>query len=287
VKKTTRLFGRFYEGSHARLFPDDWLDRAMDARRWAQLAEQPREAVALGIDVAAGGRDKTCWTIVDRFGVIEQIVMDLSNTMEIVGRTIELMRRHGIAAGRVVIDAGGGGKQIGDRLREQGYAVQIVGFGEAARDKQAFKNRRAELYGRLRVLIKPDGENEPFALPRDAHELRAELAVLPLLYDSEGRLMLPPKDRTSVESAQVSIRQLLGRSPDRADSLVLGVSGLRDDPYAYNDDDFICSGEDPIEERRRLTNEEIEELPEWLKDIMKAHREMDNEYDADGWGMYY
>jgi hypothetical protein len=145
--------------------------------------------------------------------------------VEIVGRTIDLMRTHGIAPTRVVIDAGGGGKQIGDRLREQGYCVQIVGFGEAARDKQAFKNRRAELYGRLRELLKPDGENEPFMLPRDAHELRAELAVLPLLYDSEGRLMLPPKDRSSAESAQVSIRQLLGRSPDRADSLVLAVWG--------------------------------------------------------------
>jgi hypothetical protein len=111
--------------------------------------------------------------------------------------------------------------------------------------------------------------------------------VLPLFYVSEGRLMLPPKDRTSAESAQVAIRQLLGRSPDRAESLVLAIWGLRDDPYAYNDDDFICSGEDPIEERRRLTNEEIEELPEWLKDIMKSYREMDNEYDDDGWGMYY
>jgi hypothetical protein len=55
--------------------------------------------------------------------------------------------------------------------------------------------------------------------------------VLPLLYDSEWRLMLSPKDRTSAESAQVSIRQLLGRSPDRADSLVLAVWGVRDDPY--------------------------------------------------------
>ena len=61
-------------------------------------------------------------------------------------------------------------------------------------------------------------------MPPDAHELRAELNILPLMYDSEGCLLLPPKEiRQSRNSQEKSIRQLLGRSPDRADSLAQAI----------------------------------------------------------------
>jgi len=63
----------------------------------------------MGVDVAAGGRDNTCWTIVDHRGVLEQLVLDLPNTMEIVGRTIQLIKTNHISPCRVAIDAGGGG----------------------------------------------------------------------------------------------------------------------------------------------------------------------------------
>ena len=109
----------------------------MDERLWARLLQQPRSAAAMGVDVAAGGRDDTCWTIVDELGIIEQIVLDTPNTMDIVGHTIQLMRQYDLAYWRVAFDAGGGGKQLADRLAEQGYGVQLVGFGDAAVAKQA------------------------------------------------------------------------------------------------------------------------------------------------------
>ena len=140
VKRTTRLHGRFYEGDQAMLFPAAWLNKAMDRRRWEEICAEPRRVEAMGIDVAAGGRDDSCWTLVDHAGVIQQIVQDTPNTMHIVGQTIALMQQYAVPASRVAIDAGGGGKQIADRLHEQGYYVQIVGFGEAAG-----ANRRSEI----------------------------------------------------------------------------------------------------------------------------------------------
>jgi len=154
--------------------------------------------------------------------VIAQIVQDTPNTMEIAGRTIRLLEEHKVPAGRVAFDAGGGGKQIADLLHEQRYFVQLIGFGESAAAKQAYKNRRAEMYGRLRELLNPDREEGPFALPPDAHSLRQELAVLPLQYDSEGRMQLLPKEAAGPQQGP-SLRRLLGRSPDRADSLVLAT----------------------------------------------------------------
>ncbi len=279
VQRTTRLHGHFYEGEQVVLFPTKWLDVATDKHRWDELQQQTRQAEAIGVDVAAGGRDKTVWTVVDRFGVIEQIVMDTPNTMEIPGRTIRLMEQYKVSAQRVAFDAGGGGKQIADRLIEQGHYVQIVGFGEGPDAKQAYKNRRAEMYGILRELINPDREEGAFALPPDYHELRHELGILPLQHDSEGRMFLPPKDHNTAGPHQgPSIRQLLGRSPDRADSLVLAVWALekwrvtRD----YSDYDIAWCGN--IE----LTPEELAAMPDEMRELC----EMEDEFGDKDWDDY-
>ena len=142
VKKTTRLYGRFYEGDQALLFPMHWLDAAMHRDRWAEVIRRARTVEAIGVDVAAGGRDDTCWTLVDHVGVIEQIVLDLANTMEIVGRTVRLIQQRNLPPERVAVDAGGGGKQIADRLHEQGYFVRAIGFGESPMPTKRSQNER-------------------------------------------------------------------------------------------------------------------------------------------------
>jgi hypothetical protein len=268
VKKTTRLFGKFYEGDKALLFPTHWLDAAMHPDRWKEVSQRQRTVEAIGVDVAAGGRDKTCWTLIDHAGVIDQIIMDLANTMEIVGGTVRMIQTHNLPTSRVAVDAGGGGKQIGDRLHELGYYVRTLGFGEAADDSQAYKNRRAELYGNLRRILDPERESGNFQLPPLAAELRQELAILPLQYDSEGRMLLPPKDRKSSNQAihQATLRELLGRSPDRSDSLALAAWALRQ-PSANWDQPLICSGEDG--DSGPFTAEEILELPADLRELIE------------------
>lgn len=249
----TRLRGLFYEGADALLFPMTWLDRAQGefkilAARFRAAIQAgkplaPRKGRAMGIDVAMGGRDDTVWTIVDEFGVLEQIILDTPNTMEIPGRTINLMKKHGMPAGNVAIDMGGG-KPIFDRLAEQGYHIHGVHFGGAAGEgvsdpkkadaaKKAYKNKRAELYGTLREFLDPSLRPlNPFVLPDSDHLLRQELAILPIMYDSDSRLVLPPKDRPSGGASGGSggskkvktIKEMLGgRSPDRADSLALAA----------------------------------------------------------------
>ena len=276
VKQIIRLHGHFYEGEHAVLFPTKWLDVATDECRWADLQQQTRQAEAIGVDVAAGGRDNTVWTVVDRFGVIEQIVMDTPNTMEIPGRTIRLMEQYNVSPQRVAFDAGGGGKQIADRLWEQGHYVQSIAFGEGPDDKKAYKNRRAEMYGKLQEFLNPNREEGAFALPPDYHELRHELGILPLQHDSEGRMFLPPKEHSTAGPHQgPSIRQLLGRSPDRADSLVLAVwafekcRATRD----YSDYDIAWCGD--IE----LTPEEVADMPEEFRELL----DMEDEFGRKDW----
>lgn len=255
VQIHSRLRGWFYEGADALLFPMAWLDLAQNYWRMIVAANEilrraggvvpKRIGRAIGIDVAMGGRDDTVWTLIDGKGIIEQIVKDTPNTMEIAGKTIQLMQEHAIPPGNVAIDLGGG-KSIFDRLAEQGYHINGINFGgaagEGAKDpkkaaaaKKTYRNLRAEMYGILREFLDPANcaeSNAQFAIPDSYHLLREELAVLPLTYDSDGRLRLPPKDRDSGSAKsgtkrEKTIKELLGRSPDRADSLVLATWAAR------------------------------------------------------------
>jgi len=238
VQKTVRLHGRFYEGADQLMFPSDYLDGS--ERRWRELEKvENRNATAIGVDTGAG-RDLTVITIIDHLGILKIIAKKTRDTTLTSGLVIRAIWKHKVKPHNVFFDSGGGGKEIADRLREQGYRVSVIAFGgptvmgkgkrriqDQREVKNTYKNRRAEMYGVLRSLMAPDREGGPFAIPPESHLLRQELAILPLTYDSEGRLILPPKDPKAARlTNQKSLREMLGRSPDYADSLVLATQSL-------------------------------------------------------------
>ena len=58
--------------------------------------------------------------------------------------------------------------------------------------------------------------------------IHRQLALIPKLYDNEGKIMLPPKNKRAEmlqagKSKIVTLRSILGCSPDEADALVLAV----------------------------------------------------------------
>lgn len=242
--KLTRHRGRFPKGEEAMLYPARWLELSAQA---AVAAGKGRRGQALGVD-GGEGRANTAWTVVDHLGVVYHEAYRTPDTSKIASRTLALMREWGVPANRVVFDRGGGGKFISDYLRSQGHDVQTVSFGEAAtpqpgermvrteakkeaRDRKAYRNRRAEMYGMLRELLNPSLHQTVFGIPAEYEELLQELRPLPLLYNEEGIMFLPPKDRPPGKrdrsSNVVTIVDILGHSPDRADSLVLAVFALK------------------------------------------------------------
>lgn len=273
-KKRTRLEGLFDEDSDALMFPMTKLDAAQEV--WPYVPNH-RGPFSMGLDVAMGGRDKTVWVIIDRFGVFDVIVRDYSDTMQIAGETIVLMNKYDIPGRRVCVDAGGG-KSICDRLEEQARYVNPIWFGSSAEDSKSYFNARAEMYDMLSSAMDVDiwqctktgsgwefptiesedeEDKEPeiaehascFALPPEDDLLREELACLPLIYDSEGKLRMLPKDVKNKLSEtrkvhEKTIKELIGRSPDRADALALAVYARgnhvfvdQPDASALDDDD--------------------------------------------------
>jgi|TARA_R110002110_G_scaffold145775_8_gene335385 hypothetical protein len=240
VRQSIGLDAEFYEGAEEFLYPADWMERSYKLA--AELG--PRStAVTIGVDPAEGG-DNSAWAVCDMNGLIELISMKTPDTTEIPRKTLELMVRYRVKASGVYFDRGGGGKQHADFLRGQGHKVNTVAFGEAVtppkkrglytmdkrkeqdEERYVYKNRRAEMYGLLRESMDPV-YGSGFTIPREYAELlEKQMRPIPLMYDGEGRMFLPPKRKKSKDSKEVSLTELIGHSPDETDALVLARYGL-------------------------------------------------------------
>lgn len=233
-EKSVSLFAEFYEGKEVLLFPREVLNTSADNA--ARLGPR-RKGRCMGVDTAEGG-DNSCWSIIDDVCLVFQKSIKTADTADIPGETIGLMREFGVHPQDVAFDRGGGGKQHADALRRRGFDVRSMGFGEAAGNavkayqtatvipkvkrvdleetRYVYKNRRAEMYGLLAIAVEAG-----FGLPSEHTETHRQLSLIPKLYDTEGRLYLPPKDKPSENYKGTTLKQILGCSPDEADSLVL------------------------------------------------------------------
>jgi hypothetical protein len=241
--QTVSLDANWVEGASVLMYPPEWLNLAEEYAKNAVM----QKAKTIGVDTAYGG-DNTAWVICAANGILHWIVKKTPDTSVIPNETIALMKKWGVIASNVLFDAGGGGQAHVDTLRSRGHAVRSIAFGGGATAEKTrglkplekrkqedevryiYKNRRAEMYGILMNRLDPALNDEPFGIPYQFAELRRQLEPIPKLYDQEGRLVLPPKNKpvsaTGLESNTITMKDLIGCSPDEADATVLAVFGL-------------------------------------------------------------
>ena len=241
VSQCRSLDAEFWEGEDSLMYPPERLNRAEAIA--LKLLGKTRRAKAMGVDSAEGG-DDTAWYVVDEYGILDWLSIKTPDTTVIPNKTIAFIKKWNIPPHRVMFDRGGGGYGHACVLRERGYDVQTVAFGdpvqreahrgmilfgekkESKEERYVYKNRRAEMYGMLMELINPNMNSQGFGIPRELVELRRQMSPIPKLEDGEGRIYLPPKSKPQ-GSTVVCLKDLLGRSPDDLDALVLAVYGMK------------------------------------------------------------
>lgn len=194
--------------------PTEWLEAAM--RRWKPKDKKP-PMTALGLDVARGGQDNTTaarrhdWWF-DEISFVPGAVT--KNGPQAAAFALPLQRDGAC----IVVDGIGVGASAYDFLEGAGVNTYAFIGSEKSQvlDKHAklrFRNRRAEMYWRLREALDPTNP-DPIAIPPDPI-LKAELLAARYKIVALGQLaaiLLNDKD---------DIREVLGRSPDRADALAM------------------------------------------------------------------
>jgi hypothetical protein len=225
-----RVLGEFYTSAPDALIPVHWLDesyRRYEFLERAQQIERNRDAnVSYGVDVAEMGGDQFVITRLASMILTQQWIYEKLDIMQGVGHTVAAVGP--VKETPIAVDTNGVGAGVWARLRELGYArVQRVMMAAQApmRDRHGvnqFVNMRSYVWWLLREALDPDNAPEfLLALPPGANALTEELTTPKWTRRSNGMIEIEQK---------AVLKERLGRSPDRAESLALAIFAARNRP---------------------------------------------------------
>ncbi len=218
---------------YRRLLSDLVIDDAIvpDAPEWVYKHNNQNEVILnkwgfkviddepiLGVDVAGTGTNKTKLTVrFPKHGVAIVARTSDSDDLDVVADLCEeVIREYSISDFRTVVDGGGVGHGLEPILRNRGYLVKVVLFGET-KDGQnpipkSMLNIRAYMYWEARKWIKVEGGK---LLQDDGWQ---ELKLINYRQNNTLKIQIEPKEdmikRKASEGETVE-------SPDTADSFVL------------------------------------------------------------------
>ena len=159
--------------------------------------------IVLGIDPARGGMDSTVMVVRQGRDIVAIRRFKGDDTMTTVGNVIDMIEE--FKPTLTVIDEGGLGYGILDRLTAQRYKVRGVNFGWKAKNPVMWGNKRAEMWGAMREWLKTA------AIPQD-RQLKTDLTGPMKKPNSAGTIFLEGKK-------EMKARGLA--SPDAADALAV------------------------------------------------------------------
>lgn len=200
---------------------DDYLfnlDKLHNAFEVVAYGERWGRQRVLAVDFAAQGNDQCVATVFDRLSnqhwkLTERIPWDEPDTMISVGKIVAMIGE--FKPNTTIIDIGGMGKPVFDRLLEVG--MKIIPFDGGSTDgveKEHYGNWRAQAYYELKEWF---DQGFIYIDKKDA-EVVKQLEKIKMVYRSDGTRLIEPK---------VKMKKALGYSPDDADSLMMAIFGAK------------------------------------------------------------
>jgi len=193
------VYGEFPSEGDDQFISPRLVDEAMAREQYKDMTAP----LVMGIDPARGGADSTVIVLRRGRDLVAIKRFHGEDTMMIVGRIIDLMEE--FKPTMVVMDEGGLGYGILDRLNEQRYKVKGVNFGWKAKNSIMWGNKRAEMWGTMKDWLRSA------ALPQD-RQLKADLT---------GPLKKPNSSGTVFLEGKKEMRSRGLASPDAADALAV------------------------------------------------------------------
>jgi hypothetical protein len=187
-------------------FPSEGDDQFISANLVDEAMKRPKyqdqsAPIVIGVDPARFGADATVIAVRQGRDIIAIQRHRGDDTMTVVGHVIDAIEQHRPTL--VVIDEGGLGAGIVDRLKEQRYKVKGINFGNKSTNPIMYGNKRAEMWGKMKDWLKTA------SIPLDRF-LKTDLISPMMKPDSKGTIFLESKK-------DMKARGLA--SPDAADAI--------------------------------------------------------------------
>jgi len=191
------VYGMFPSEGDDQFIPADIVDEAMGRDKY----KDETAPIIIGVDPARFGADATVIAIRQGRDIVKIMRHRGDDTMTVVGHIIEAIEEWKPAL--VVIDEGGLGAGIVDRLKEQRYKIKGVNFGNKSASPIMYGNKRAEMWGKMKDWLRTA------SIPKDRF-LKTDLISPMIKPDSKGTIFLESKK-------DMKARGLA--SPDAADAI--------------------------------------------------------------------
>ena len=191
------VYGQFPSAGDDQFIGANTVDEAMKRVKYQDLSAP----IVIGVDPARFGADATVIAVRQGRDIVKIIRHRGDDTMTVVGHVIEAIEEYKPTL--VVIDEGGLGAGIVDRLKEQRYKIKGINFGNKSKNPIMYGNMRAQMWGDMREWLKTA------SIPNDRF-LKTDLISPMMKPDSRGTIFLESKK-------DMKARGLA--SPDAADAI--------------------------------------------------------------------
>jgi hypothetical protein len=199
IQARVEVYGEFPAAGEDQFISPVVVEDAFKRERWKDMTAP----IVIGVDPARGGMDSTVILVRQGRDIISIKRLKGEDTMSVVGHVIDAIEEFKPAL--TVIDEGGLGYGILDRLTEQRYKVRGVNFAWKAKNPVMWGNKRAEIWGAMRDWLKTA------SIPQD-RSLKNDLVGPMKKPNSAGTIFLEGKK-------EMKARGLA--SPDAADALAV------------------------------------------------------------------
>jgi hypothetical protein len=199
MQARVEVYGDFPSTGEDQFISPAMVDDAMQREKYKDMTAP----IIIGVDPARSGMDSTVIVVRQGRDIVAIKRYKGDDTMTTVGRVIEAIQEYQPAM--TMIDEGGLGYGILDRLVEQRYKVRGVNFGWKAKNPVMWGNKRAEMWGAMRDWLKTA------SIPPDK-QLKSDLLGPLKKPNSAGTIFLEGKK-------EMKARGLA--SPDAADAIAV------------------------------------------------------------------
>ena len=214
-KHYTAQLNKLDEISKARLLRGDWeYDDSKDALiEYDAIINMFSNVVPTGekyitADIARFGKDKTAIYLWNGLQVAEVVVLDMSSMVDVANKIKEIQQREGVKLSNIIVDEDGVGGGAKDILRCKGF----VNNSKAIRGEN-YQNLKTQCYYKLADLINKGQIGFSTNDIKLKELLIQELEqVRRVNMDKDTKLSILSKDK---------IKDLIGRSPDYSDALMM------------------------------------------------------------------